>query len=479
MKPMRKSVLLISGLLAFSLSLNHALRADAQAQEAAMDTGENSPQAKRNIIAEHVNRGNRLMSAKQFQGALSEYDAAKKLDPNNPIVRQNIAECRNNMGIQLFRSRHFADAIVQFEKCLKVNPNHAQARRNISLCQQTMDQLGVYDAPSGDDEDETENKPEKTAKTEQKPEDTSPKVVGGSESAMTVSSGGTAMFASGNSLYPSYSTQGTASSKKTEPTIPITKPTKPVAKAGASNSVGTGTATLDAAGAGTNAAAAGTGTSTGSAIGGAGSASSGNNSDNSQALGPNGVSAGSAFEPVIPGTVPTIAQPPDSTAATPSAMHGSSPNQAALAAGYAPAAVDTTTTPAASNATKPAPSQADAFLNALAKEQGAPASTQPGLVASSQAGSPSQPVSQTLVTPSVSSAAQASPSALASSQAFPEAASLEDKVASLEIKVYGKKNDQLPILKRIEQLEVDYIGQARQGTLNERVENLRKQILHN
>jgi len=427
-----------------------------------MDTGENSPQAKRNMIAEHVNRGNRLMSAKQFQGALSEYDAAKKLDPNNPIVRQNIAECRNNMGIQLFRSRHFADAIVQFEKCLKVNPNHAQARRNISLCQQTMDQLGVYDAPSGDDEDEPESKPEKAAKTEQKPEDTSPKVVGGSDSAMTVSSAGTAMFASGNSLYPSYSTQGTASSKKTEPTIPITKPTKPAAKTASAAPGGTG--------AGTNAAAIDGSASSGSAIAGAGSASTGNNTG---AVGPNGVAAGSAFEPVIPGTVPTIAQPPDSTATSSSAMHGSSPNQAALAAGYAPASADTTATQAAT-ATRPAPSQADAFLNALAKDQGASVSTQPGLLASNQAtGATSQPVSQTAVTPSVLTTSQPSAQSLA------EGASLEDKVASLELKVYGKKNDQLPILKRIEQLEVDYIGQARQGTLNERVENLRKQILHN
>lgn len=492
MKPMRKSLLLISGLLAFSLSLNSNLRATGQ--EAAMDLGENSAQAKRSMLIDHVNRGNRMMAAKQYQAALAEYDAAKKLEPNNPIVRQNIAECRNNMGIQLFRSHHFADAIVQFEKCLKVSPNHSQARRNIALCQQTMDQLGVYDAPSADEEDDAESKQEKTAKSEQKaPEDTSPKVVGGSDPGMSVSSGGQAMFSSGSSLYPTYSTQGSASSKRTVPTIPVTKPPKLDPSKGTAATANAGVPSSNAAAAsGSNA-----NSNAASSNGNANSAFANNGGTNAassapaESVGPHGVSAGQAFEPVVPGTLPTISQPPESPVAqTPE--RGSSPNQAALAAGYAPATdanSSQSNSSAAQTASSKPPSQAEAFLNALAKEQqgGMPTTQSPALASqtpemgktTASAQSSSSASSQTSGTLNLNSQTSNLNSQASSSTPGAAEASLEDKVGSLEQKVYGKKNDHLPILKRIEQLEVDYIGQSRQGSLSERVENLRKQILHN
>lgn len=57
--------------------------------------------------------------------------------------------------------------------------------------------------------------------------------------------------------------------------------------------------------------------------------------------------------------------------------------------------------------------------------------------------------------------------------------SLDEKVAALELKVYGKKHADWPIMRRIENLETDYIGQTRSGSMNERVEFLKRQIGQN
>ncbi|MBX9721922.1 MAG: hypothetical protein K2X81_11045, partial [Candidatus Obscuribacterales bacterium] len=56
---------------------------------------------------------------------------------------------------------------------------------------------------------------------------------------------------------------------------------------------------------------------------------------------------------------------------------------------------------------------------------------------------------------------------------------LEDQVAALELKVYGKKSTDQTLLQRIGQLETDSIGETRQGSMKERVDNLRKTISHN
>ncbi len=56
---------------------------------------------------------------------------------------------------------------------------------------------------------------------------------------------------------------------------------------------------------------------------------------------------------------------------------------------------------------------------------------------------------------------------------------LDEKVCALELKVYGKKHIDMPIMRRIDQLETDYIGQIRSGSMSERVEYLKKAIGQN
>lgn len=61
-----------------------------------------------------------------------------------------------------------------------------------------------------------------------------------------------------------------------------------------------------------------------------------------------------------------------------------------------------------------------------------------------------------------------------SSSPAQSAGSLEDLLAAVEVKIYGHKQADLPVLKRLEKLEMDTAGQARQGTIKDRIEFLRR-----
>lgn len=71
--------------------------------------------------------------------------------------------------------------------------------------------------------------------------------------------------------------------------------------------------------------------------------------------------------------------------------------------------------------------------------------------------------------PANSAAPQNSPAA-----STPGAGSLEELLAAVEVKIYGKKQADLPIFKRLEKLELDTGGQVKQGTIKERIDSLRK-----
>jgi tetratricopeptide (TPR) repeat protein len=51
---------------------------------------------------------------------------------------------------------------------------------------------------------------------------------------------------------------------------------------------------------------------------------------------------------------------------------------------------------------------------------------------------------------------------------------LEDQLGAIEMKLNGKKQKNMPLLKRIEKLETSISGQAKSGTLQERIDTLRK-----
>lgn len=51
---------------------------------------------------------------------------------------------------------------------------------------------------------------------------------------------------------------------------------------------------------------------------------------------------------------------------------------------------------------------------------------------------------------------------------------IEDMIGHIEQKIYGRKQDSLPIMKRLEKLETDTHGKTKSGTIKERIDTLRK-----
>jgi hypothetical protein len=53
-------------------------------------------------------------------------------------------------------------------------------------------------------------------------------------------------------------------------------------------------------------------------------------------------------------------------------------------------------------------------------------------------------------------------------------ASLDEQLSSLEAKVYGKKQDDMTLMQRMEKLEKELTGKTRSGTIIERMDYLKR-----
>ncbi|MBS1953939.1 MAG: tetratricopeptide repeat protein [Cyanobacteria bacterium SZAS-4] len=89
---------------------------------------------------------------------------------------------------------------------------------------------------------------------------------------------------------------------------------------------------------------------------------------------------------------------------------------------------------------------------------------------------PAKPVNAWSVPASVSGGETEAPatSAATTPSESDSSANLEDQLGAIEVKLSGKKQKNLPILKRIEKLEMSISGKANSGSLQERIEALRK-----
>lgn len=383
--------------------------------------------SKHNEMAQHVNRGVSLMRARQYDAAMSEFEAAKAMDPKNTTIKLNIAECHNNKGVALYRQHAYAEAVVEFEHCLEVMPSHSQARHNINLCRQRMEIEGIPDSPPAADEKAAgadggsgeKKKAKETADTDKK-EDSSPKVSGGgagSAPELTVSAGGAKLYSTGT-LYPQYTDTPSAVTVKT---VQFAPPAGPKKNANPS-STSVNNANAAAATASANAMSAATPNEhLANNTAGSGTASA----DNSGGGKTNAIPfTGDAFDP------------------------NSTPGLAGQSATATPA------DPAPAIPAPPPVSKMPTVDNNITAESSASFGT--NLINATNATLPAP----SNYTPTV------------------DGLTLDEKVGALELKVYGKKNAKLPIMKRIEQLETDYVGQTRQGPMNERVEFLKRAIGH-
>lgn len=412
-------------LAAFSLSI--AISCNIVHAQGGMDS------SKHNEMAQHVNRGVSLMRSRQYDAAMSEFEAARAIDPKNSTVKFNIAECHNNKGVSLYRQKVYADAVVEFEHCLELNPAHPQARHNINLCHQRMDIEGIPDAPSGAEEKEggEKKKGKETAESEKK-EDSGPKASSAAPE-VTVSSGGAKLYSTGT-LFPQYKEAPSA----------VTVPTVPFATA----------ASGKGASAGSPGSSAASGITSAAGSSGASNSNTTVSSDNSK----------TGASTTAGGATPAIINSADSG--------GTSKSSASAFGGDA---FDPGSTPGPVASTSGPPAAGSAFARD-------PVVPQPTAATSAKASVPDTGIAVVDQSPSFGTSAvnttNATLPAPTNYTAGAEGLTLEDKVSALEMKVYGKKNSNLPIMKRIEQLETDYVGQVKQGPMNERVEFLKRAIGH-
>lgn len=64
--------------------------------------------------------------------------------------------------------------------------------------------------------------------------------------------------------------------------------------------------------------------------------------------------------------------------------------------------------------------------------------------------------------------------AAAPAKATPAAGSIEDQLSALELKIYGRKQGDMAVFKRLEKMELDTAGQVRTGTIKERIDFLKR-----
>ncbi len=83
-----------------------------------------APKAKE-TAASHLIAGDSLFREKQYQGALSEFQAAAKLDPNSALAA-------NNVGFAYYKLGNFDEAIRWTEKATTIDPHRAVAFVNLA-----------------------------------------------------------------------------------------------------------------------------------------------------------------------------------------------------------------------------------------------------------------------------------------------------------------------------------------------------------
>lgn len=387
-------------------------------------------------IRDHINRGNMLLSRRLFQEAITEYEEVLKIEPDNQIAKNNIALTHNNWGIYFYGAGKLTEAKQHWDTSLKLNPNDGNVRRNLKILE-----VRLRNSPPPSQQPEQDKNPKPTGPQDWNPFDESlDKVNNPPARAQSAAASG-----------PPPATV-TAPGQQ-EAKMDTTAAEAPSSGAVLILSTGNSSFTMGSTGAGAGAAGDTAPSASASAAGGSTSANEsgaagqgnagtfrivGGSTGNASIVGGGGTAASGSL-PLTKGVANVFPTPGSTTGnTTPRSTLPATPARipARPAGGSVPMSWPggSDTKPAA----KPSPD----------------AGAAPGFLTRKQDESPQQE--------SASSNGADSPS------------SVEGTLAKIENKVYGKVSKNMPILKRVERLEVDTMGKKKSGPIADRLKELKE-----
>lgn len=393
-------------------------------------------------IRDHINRGNALLARKQFQEAISEYEAVLQIQPDYPIAKSNIALTHNNWGILLYSQHKYAEAKEQWETALKLNPRDGHVVRNLKIVEaalarnpQPEQTTPTNPKPSGPQDwnpfDESlDNIPKKNTNAAS---DTPPAAVAspsGSPSSGTVA----ATVSTANS---------SAATAKNETT---SQPSGPVIILGGASSAQTSN---------------GTGSTTDSGSRDAGTLSHAQSSTrNSPPVTSEDPFSSPSTEPTPPSNKPNFNTVDSSTNSV--RIVGGTSGGATIVGGSTVSGGGKSFTPSTTTNTKP-----PSFVPAKVPQKPAGGSTPMSWPGADEEHAPmtekpTRTPSSTKVNKHHEQTAQ------------DDSLNVESLLEEIEIKLYGKVSKNQPILKRIEKLEVDTLGKKKSGPVAGRLKELKE-----
>ncbi len=424
-------------------------------------------------IREHNNRGNLLLSRRLFQDAISEYETVLQINPAHAVAKYNLALAHNQWGLFLYSKRKYKEAKEQLDIALKINPNDNNIRKNVNLIDHALRNSAPPAAaatakPTGPQDwnpfDESLDKPQikkslSNAATTSAPAINTSQAVGANPAGGGTNSGASIIGGGGTK---NGETGGT------------------ILSSNAGNNF--------------------TGPSGASIVGGASISSGGKNDISGPSLVPlsnsNSVSSGfesgnasSSFLNKGGAGVATLDTTAPETLSGGVRIVGGSAGSASIIFGGAPAAATATASNSVSSGTANVfPSPGSQTSNSAPANNAAvrftPRPSAGNVPISWPGGGESTPQSPSSRRTD-EGAAKPTPSFLDKpednqpadqsdkTEEVDNSSSVEDLLAKMENKVYGKVSKNMPILKRIERLEVDTNGKKKNGSVAERLKDLK------
>lgn len=387
------------------------------------------------IVREHVNKGNLFMGRGLWDQAIEEYEQALDTDPGSMVAKENLVLVHNNWGISLFQKHKYEEAKAQWEEALQMNPYDRNAKQNLSVLKATLARINT--AP----------KPPVKPPAEQKDG-----VAGKGAAGPGAPGNGTAGNGNGGNTNSAASTDGKDEATSSGPKM-----------LNAPNTVNKPDESSGAKVLGQSKSAEPTGEPA-QASGGVVLMNSGNQPQ------PSGgvvlMNSGNQAQ-----TVPDVPAPPAVPPRAPEPPQVSAPPPMDLSSPYS-----FVETPTKTNAENSSPYGFPANMGTSAARPPRPYIA-PNVTPAKPANAWSVPAS---VSGTVEPSSPSTPTYPSSTTSAPttssgeDAANLEDQLGAIEVKLTGKKQKNMPILKRIEKLETSISGKTSSGSLQERIDALRK-----